>query len=61
VVQATTTATALQTMLLSAIVEVGECVFPEVGLYSFEVYFSARNGGEALKGEHPFRLVSHEE
>jgi hypothetical protein len=47
--------------LLPLYVEVGECLFPEAGLYSFEIYFSARNGGEALKGEHPFPVHSREE
>jgi len=41
-------------------VEIGECVFPDVGLYSFEIYFSAP-GGDVLKGEHPFTLLAHEE
>jgi hypothetical protein len=47
--------------VLPLYVEVGDCVFPEAGLYSFEIYFSARDGGEALKGEHPFNVRSHEE
>jgi hypothetical protein len=47
--------------LLPLYVELGECVFPEAGLYGFEVYFSARDGGEALKGEHPFTVRSREE
>lgn len=47
--------------LLPLYVAVGECVFPEAGLDSFEIYFSARNGGEALKGEHPFTVLSREE
>ena len=34
--------------LLPYYVDVGECVFPEAGLYSFEIYFSTRDGGEAL-------------
>jgi hypothetical protein len=42
-------------------VEVGDCAFPEAGLYSFEIYFSARGGGEALKGEHQFTVLSYEE
>jgi hypothetical protein len=42
-------------------VEVDDCVFPEAGQYNFEIYFSARDGGEALKGEHPFIVLSHEE
>ncbi len=47
--------------LLPLYVEVGDCVFPQPGLYSFEIYFSARGGGDALKGEHPFTVLSHEE
>jgi hypothetical protein len=46
--------------LLPLDVEIGGCEFPEAGQYRFEVYFSAR-GSEALKGEHPFRVISHEE
>lgn len=42
-------------------VEVDECVFPEAGRYSFEVFFAARDGGEALKGEHPFFVLSQKE
>jgi hypothetical protein len=37
-----------------------DCVFPEAGRYTFEVSFSARDG-EALKGEHPFTVLSQEE
>ena len=47
--------------LLPLYVAVGECVFPEAGLYSFEIYFSAREGDEALKGEHPFTVLSRKE
>jgi hypothetical protein len=47
--------------LLPLCVDLGNCVFPEAGQYSFQVYFSPRGGGEALKGEHPFTLISHEE
>jgi hypothetical protein len=47
--------------LLPLYVEIGDCVFPEAGHYNFEIYFSARGGGEALKGEHPFTVLSHEE
>jgi hypothetical protein len=46
--------------LLPLHVDISDCVFPEAGRYSFEVYFSAR-GGEALKGEHPFTVFAHEE
>ena len=33
----------------------------EAGPYRFEVYFSARGGAEAQKGEHPFYVLPHEE
>jgi hypothetical protein len=46
--------------LLPLDVALADGVFPEAGLYSFQVYFSAR-GGEALKGEHPFTVFAHEE
>jgi len=46
--------------LLPLYVDVGDCVFPEAGHYNFEVFFSAR-GSEALKGEHPFTVLSQEE
>lgn len=41
-------------------IDVGECVFPEFGQYNFEIYFSVRRGGEALKGEHPFTVRGRE-
>src|SRR5262245_10104504 len=47
--------------LLPLYVDIGDCVFPEAGHYSFEVYFAARRGGEALKGEHPVTVLSPEE
>jgi hypothetical protein len=47
--------------LLPLYLEIVDCVFPEAGSYSFAVYFSARGGGEALKGEHPFTVFAHEE
>jgi hypothetical protein len=47
--------------LLPLYVDIGECVFPEAGHYNFEVYFTARDGGDALKGEHPFTVLSQEE
>ena len=47
--------------LLPLYVEVGVCVFPEPGQYTFQVFFSSRGGAEALKGEHPFYVLSHEE
>lgn len=40
--------------LLPLTIDVGECLFPEAGQYSFEFFFAARDSGEALKGEHPF-------
>jgi hypothetical protein len=46
--------------LLPLYVEIGNCIFPEPGPYRFEVYFSARGGADALKGEHPFTVLSHE-
>ena len=47
--------------LLPLYVEVGDCVFPEASQYSFEIYFSARDGREALKGEHPFTVLAEQE
>jgi hypothetical protein len=47
--------------LLLLYVPIGDCVFPEAGTYNFEVYFSARDGGEALKGEYPFNVFPREE
>ena len=47
--------------LLPLYVDVGDCLFPEEGQYIFEIYFSARSGEEALKGEHPFTVLSHSE
>ncbi len=46
--------------LLPLYVRVGDCIFPEAGRYSFEIYFSARDQGEALKGEHPFAILAAE-
>lgn len=47
--------------LLPLYVDIGECVFLEAGHYNFEVYFTAREGGDVLKGEHPFTVLSQEE
>lgn len=47
--------------LLPLYVEITDCLFPEAGAYRFEIYFAARSGGEALKGEHPFTVLSPEE
>ena len=43
--------------LLPMYVDMGECVFPEAGHYNFEAYFTARDGGDVLKGEHPFKIL----
>lgn len=47
--------------LLPLYVDMSECVFPEPGHYNFEVYFTARDGGEVLKGEHLFNVLPLEE
>ena len=47
--------------LLPLYVEVGDCIFPDASQYSFEIYFSARDGSEALKGEHPSTVLAEEE
>jgi hypothetical protein len=47
--------------LLPLYVDVGDCIFPGAGQYSFQIYFSARDGSEALKGEHPFTVLAEEE
>ena len=44
--------------LLPMYVEISDCMFPEAGPYSFAIYFFTR-GEEALKGEHPFTVLSH--
>ena len=46
--------------VLPLVVDIDDCEFPEAGPYNFEIYFSAR-GVEALKGEHPFTVLSPEE
>jgi hypothetical protein len=47
--------------LLPGYVNIDNCVFPEAGRYNFEVYFTVHDGGEVLKGEHPFKVLSQEE
>jgi hypothetical protein len=47
--------------LLPLHVAAKDCMFPEAGQYSFEIYFSARSGVEALKGELPFTIICREE
>src|SRR5207253_2983079 len=47
--------------LLPLYVEVGDCVFSEASQYSFEIYFSARDGREALIGEHSFTVLAEQE
>jgi hypothetical protein len=39
--------------LLPLYFDLGDCVFPEAGQYSFAIYSSARDGGEALEGRAP--------
>jgi hypothetical protein len=47
--------------LLPLYVKMSECVFPEAGHYRFAIYLTAQDGDEALKGEHPFNVLSQEE
>jgi hypothetical protein len=42
-------------------VNIGNCLFPEAGQYNFEVHLTARDGGEALKGDQPFFMLASEE
>jgi hypothetical protein len=47
--------------MLPLYVNIDNCVFPEVGRYNFAVFFTAHDGDEVLKGEHPFKVLSQEE
>lgn len=47
--------------LLPMYVNIDNCVFPEAGHYNFVVSFSVHGGGEAVKGEHPFNVLSQED
>jgi hypothetical protein len=47
--------------LLPLYLDVGDCECPEPGLYTFQVWFTAANGEEALKAEHPFHARTNEE
>jgi hypothetical protein len=47
--------------LIALAVEMEDCLVPETGAYTFEVYLSAPTGEEALKGEHPFIVSTREE
>jgi hypothetical protein len=47
--------------LLPLYVEMEACVFPEPGLYTFQVIFTAPAGDDVLKGEHPFSVLTYEE
>lgn len=47
--------------LLPFCVNVSDCVFPEAGQYNFEIYFTGRDGNEALKGELPLTVLSPSE
>ncbi len=42
-------------------VEVGNCPFPEPGYYTAQIWFSARDGGETMRGEQPFIVYSDED
>jgi hypothetical protein len=44
--------------LLPLYLDVRDCEFPEPGLYTFQVWFTAANGAEALKAEHPFHALT---
>jgi hypothetical protein len=44
----------------SLFVELGNCKFPQVGAYTFEVWFRAKNGEDAQKGEMPFLVLENE-
>ncbi len=45
---------------LAHILAIENIAFPQAGHYTFEVWFEARDGTEALKGEHPFRVLENE-
>jgi hypothetical protein len=47
--------------LLPLYFDLGDCEFPTPGLYTFQVWFTAPHGEEALKAEHPFYLLTNEE
>lgn len=47
--------------LLPLYVDLGDCLFPEAGHYNVEVHLSAHDGGDVLKGEQPFTVLSQEE
>jgi hypothetical protein len=47
--------------LLFVPLEIGSCVFPAPGPHTFRVSFTSQRGEEALKGEHPFAVLSDEE
>jgi hypothetical protein len=44
--------------LLPLYLDVGDCALPQPGLYTFQVWFTAANGAEALKAEHPFHALT---
>jgi hypothetical protein len=47
--------------LLPLDVEIGPCVFPQAGQYTFQVFFQSKTKDEALKGEMPFHVLQYEE
>jgi hypothetical protein len=47
--------------LLPVIVDVFNCPFPQVGTYTFEIWFTTHSGNAAQKGELPFYVLGPEE
>lgn len=47
--------------LVPVIVDVVNCPFPEASAYTFEIWFTTRNGDAAQKGELPFHVIGPEE
>ncbi len=45
--------------LMPCALDLGDCFFPNGGLYRLEVYFSVQ-GANALKGEHPLTIFASE-
>lgn len=46
---------------LSLGIDLGTCLFPEPGLYTFQVWFTAPDGEDALKAEQLFDVLAREE
>jgi hypothetical protein len=47
--------------LLPLGLDLDDCEFPEPGPYTFQVWFTARDGQEVVKGEQPFHALLNEE